>query len=45
MSNKTKIHNCTFCNKFFTTKTSMYRHVKHNCKFKQNEDKNILLRY
>lgn len=39
ISNKTKNNKCTFCNKLFTTKTSMYRHVKHNCKVKQNEDK------
>lgn len=28
-------HKCEFCNKLFTTATSMYRHVNHTCKIKK----------
>lgn len=31
---------CTYCHKSFTTLTSMYRHMKHTCKIKKNDDLN-----
>jgi hypothetical protein len=31
-------YNCTFCNKGFTTDTSMYRHMKHTCKIKKAKE-------
>lgn len=35
---KTKIHKCNFCDSAFTTTTSMYRHMKHNCNIKKQKD-------
>jgi hypothetical protein len=32
-------YNCKFCEKGFTTDTSMYRHMKHTCKVKKVKDK------
>jgi hypothetical protein len=29
---------CKFCEKTFTTATSMYRHINHTCRMKKNED-------
>lgn len=31
---ESKIYSCKFCNKVYTTSTSMYRHMKHACKSK-----------
>jgi hypothetical protein len=31
---------CKYCEKGFTTDNSMYRHMKHNCKIKKQEDEN-----
>ena len=36
---KVKIFNCDYCKKTFTTKQSMYRHIKYTCK--QNKDDNL----
>ncbi|VBB17734.1 hypothetical protein YASMINEVIRUS_197 [Yasminevirus sp. GU-2018] len=37
-SDDTKSHKCKFCNKKFTTATSMYRHINHTCKIKKKDD-------
>ena len=33
-------YKCKFCNKGFTSATSMYRHVNHNCKIKRADTQN-----
>ena len=33
-----KNHSCRYCIKTFTTINSMYRHMKHSCKVKKQED-------
>jgi hypothetical protein len=36
---KTYSYFCKYCDKGFTTSNSMYRHMKHNCKVKKEDDK------
>ena len=39
MYNSTKdLYKCKFCDKEFTTSSSMYRHTNHTCKIKERED-------
>ena len=33
--------NCAYCNKKFTTKTSMYRHQKHYCQLREKNDNKV----
>ena len=35
---KIGLHECCLCHKSFTTINSMYRHMKHNCKVKREEE-------
>lgn len=41
-NNACKVYNfeCSYCNKGFTTSTSMYRHIRQTCKIKKSEDNN-----
>ena len=32
-------YDCKYCNRKFTTHNSMYRHMKHTCKIKKQNDK------
>ena len=38
MQQKEEIFECKFCQKRFTTSTSMYRHMNHTCKIKKQDD-------
>ena len=37
-------HVCKYCEKRFTTRTSMYRHIKYSCKHNDDEDLKELVR-
>ncbi len=41
---KVNIFDCEYCNKVFTTKQSMYRHIKYTCKQNKDEDLKELVR-
>ena len=38
---KKKKHRCKYCNKFFSSSSTMYRHIRNVCKIKKEHDNDM----